>query len=94
MAILSTCVIKLYYPENHCGMAVNYHSILTLEKSRVKSNVVIYRDIVFKAPGDKLTALARHQKSKKTYLNFFHKLDSFCKGKFTLQISEADFALS
>jgi hypothetical protein len=32
MVILSFCVIKLYYPENYCGMAVYYHVILTLEK--------------------------------------------------------------
>jgi hypothetical protein len=32
MVILSFCVIKLYYPENYFGMAVNYHGILTLEK--------------------------------------------------------------
>jgi hypothetical protein len=32
MVILSFCVIKLYYPENCHGMAVNYHGILTLEK--------------------------------------------------------------
>jgi hypothetical protein len=32
MVILSFCVIKLYYPENDRGMAVNYHGILTLEK--------------------------------------------------------------
>jgi hypothetical protein len=25
--ILTFCVIKLYYLENYCGMAVNYHSI-------------------------------------------------------------------
>jgi hypothetical protein len=31
MVILSFYVIKLYYSENYCGMAVNYHSILTLE---------------------------------------------------------------
>jgi hypothetical protein len=30
--IPSFCVIKLYYLGNYCGMAVNYHSILTLEK--------------------------------------------------------------
>jgi hypothetical protein len=28
----SFCVIKLCYPENYCGMGVNYHCILTLEK--------------------------------------------------------------
>jgi hypothetical protein len=32
MAIPSFCVVKLYYPGNYCGMAVNYHSILTLVK--------------------------------------------------------------
>jgi hypothetical protein len=32
MVILSFFVIKLYYPGNCNGMAVNYHSILTLEK--------------------------------------------------------------
>jgi hypothetical protein len=32
MVILSFCVIKLYYPGNCQGMAVNYHGILTLEK--------------------------------------------------------------
>jgi hypothetical protein len=32
MVILSFCVIKLYYPENYHGMAVNYHGVLTLEK--------------------------------------------------------------
>jgi hypothetical protein len=36
MVILSFCVIKPYYPENHCGMAVNYHSILTLETVGLK----------------------------------------------------------
>jgi hypothetical protein len=36
MVILSFCVIKLYYPENHRGMAVNYHSILTLETVGLK----------------------------------------------------------
>ncbi len=30
--IPSFCVIKLYYLGNYCGMAVNYHSTLTLEK--------------------------------------------------------------
>jgi hypothetical protein len=28
----SFCVIKLYYLGNYCGMAVNYGSVLTLEK--------------------------------------------------------------
>jgi hypothetical protein len=32
MVILSFCVIELYYPENYRGIAVNYHSILTLKK--------------------------------------------------------------
>jgi hypothetical protein len=32
IVMLSFCVIKLYYPGNYCGMAVNYHCILTLEK--------------------------------------------------------------
>ncbi len=32
MVILSICVIKLYYPENYSGMAVNYHGIVTIEK--------------------------------------------------------------
>jgi hypothetical protein len=32
IVILSFCVIKLYYPVNYRGMAVNNHSILTLEK--------------------------------------------------------------
>ncbi len=32
MVILLFCVIRLYYPDNNSGMAVNYHSILTLEK--------------------------------------------------------------
>jgi hypothetical protein len=32
MVILSFCVIKLYYPGNYRGIAVNYHGILTLEK--------------------------------------------------------------
>jgi hypothetical protein len=32
MVILSFCVIKLYYPENYSGMAVNYNGILTLVK--------------------------------------------------------------
>jgi hypothetical protein len=32
MVIPSFCVIKPYYLENYCGMAVNYHGILTLEK--------------------------------------------------------------
>jgi hypothetical protein len=31
--IPSFCVIKLYYLGNNCGMAVNYHDILTLGKS-------------------------------------------------------------
>ncbi len=30
--IPSFCVIKLYYLINYCGKAVNYRSILTLEK--------------------------------------------------------------
>jgi hypothetical protein len=30
--IPSFCFIKLYYLGNYCGMAVNYHGILTLEK--------------------------------------------------------------
>jgi hypothetical protein len=30
--IPSVCIIKLYYLGNYCGMAVNYCSILTLEK--------------------------------------------------------------
>jgi hypothetical protein len=30
--ISSFCIIKLYYLGNYCGMAVNYCSILTLEK--------------------------------------------------------------
>ncbi len=29
MVILSFCVIKLYYAGNYCGMAVNYHGILS-----------------------------------------------------------------
>jgi hypothetical protein len=32
MVIPSFCVIKPYYLGNNCGMAVNYHGILTLEK--------------------------------------------------------------
>jgi hypothetical protein len=32
MVILSFCVIKMYYPGNYNGMAVNYHGILNLEK--------------------------------------------------------------
>ncbi len=36
MVILSFCIIKLYYPENHSGMAVNYHGILTLQKVGLK----------------------------------------------------------
>jgi hypothetical protein len=32
MVILTFCVIKLYYLGNYCGMAVNYHGILTVEK--------------------------------------------------------------
>jgi hypothetical protein len=36
MVILSFCVIKLYNPGNYCGMAVNYHSILTLEKEELE----------------------------------------------------------
>jgi hypothetical protein len=32
MVILSFFIIKLYYPGNYIGMAVNYHGILTLEK--------------------------------------------------------------
>jgi hypothetical protein len=32
MVIPSFCVIKLYYFGNYCGMAVNYHGILALEK--------------------------------------------------------------
>jgi hypothetical protein len=46
MVILSFCVIKLYYLGNYRGMAVDYHSILTLEKSRVRSTAVIYHGIV------------------------------------------------
>jgi hypothetical protein len=34
--IPSFCVIKLYYLGNYYGMAVNYHSILTLEKLRLE----------------------------------------------------------
>jgi hypothetical protein len=34
--ILLFCVIKLYYIGKYCGMAVNYHSILTLEKAGLK----------------------------------------------------------
>ncbi len=33
---LSFCIIKLYYPWNYCGIAVNFHSILTLEKVELK----------------------------------------------------------
>jgi hypothetical protein len=36
MVILSFCVTKLYYPGNYHRMAVNYHSILTLEKVGVE----------------------------------------------------------
>ncbi len=36
MVMPSFCVIKLCYPENYNGMAVNYHSILTLEKVGLK----------------------------------------------------------
>ncbi len=36
MAILSFCVIKLYYLGNYHGMAVNYCGILTLEKIGLK----------------------------------------------------------
>ena len=36
MVMPSLCVIKLCYPENYHGMAVNYHSILTLEKVGLK----------------------------------------------------------
>jgi hypothetical protein len=32
----SFCVIKLYYLGNNCGMAVNYHDILTLGKVGLK----------------------------------------------------------
>jgi hypothetical protein len=32
MVIGSFCVIKKYYLGNYCGMAVNYHGILTIEK--------------------------------------------------------------
>jgi hypothetical protein len=32
LVILSFCVIKLYYPGNYFGNAVNYQGILTLEK--------------------------------------------------------------
>jgi hypothetical protein len=32
MVILSFFLIKLYYPGNYHGMAVNYHGILTQEK--------------------------------------------------------------
>jgi hypothetical protein len=32
----SFCVLKLYYLGNYCGIAVNYHSILTLEKLRLE----------------------------------------------------------
>jgi hypothetical protein len=34
--ILSFCVIELNYAENHHGMAVNYHTILTLQKVGLK----------------------------------------------------------
>jgi hypothetical protein len=33
---LSFCVLKLYYPGNYCGIAVNCHGILTLEKLGLK----------------------------------------------------------
>jgi hypothetical protein len=36
MVIPSFCVIKLCYPENYHGMAVNYHGILTIEKVGLK----------------------------------------------------------
>jgi hypothetical protein len=36
MLILSFCVIKLYYPGNYHGMAVNYCGILILEKVRLE----------------------------------------------------------
>jgi hypothetical protein len=36
MVIPSFCVIKLYYIGNYCGMAVIYHSIVTLEKVGLK----------------------------------------------------------
>ncbi len=32
MVIPSFCVIKTYYLGNYCGISVNYHFILTLEK--------------------------------------------------------------
>jgi hypothetical protein len=32
MLIGSFCVIKKYYLGNYCGIAVNYHGILTTEK--------------------------------------------------------------
>jgi hypothetical protein len=34
--IPSFCVIKLYYVGNYIGMAVNYRSLLTLEKERLE----------------------------------------------------------
>jgi hypothetical protein len=36
MVIISLCVIKPYYLGNYCAMAVNYGSILTLEKIGLK----------------------------------------------------------
>jgi hypothetical protein len=36
MVIPTFRVIKLCYPENYCGMAVNYNGILTLEKVGLK----------------------------------------------------------
>jgi hypothetical protein len=36
MVILSFCVIKQYHPGNYLGIALNYLSILTLEKVRLE----------------------------------------------------------
>jgi hypothetical protein len=36
VVVPSFCVKKLSYPENNCGMAVNYHGILTLETVGLK----------------------------------------------------------
>ena len=36
MLIPSFCVTKLYYLGNYCGMAVNYHSMIMLEKVRLE----------------------------------------------------------
>jgi hypothetical protein len=58
MVILLFSVIKLYYPGNYCGMAVNYHGILTLEKVglEARGNLEQYCFITL-APGAVFTTL-------------------------------------